>query len=89
MQHVPIHATFDTTPSPHGRINAPSLLLAFTHIHGEVGKPSLGICSAVVGRNERSVCSYVYAEGVDFHATRPHSRYIQHHPVSARANQCT
>jgi hypothetical protein len=34
MQNAPILATFDTTPSPHGRINAPSLLLAFAHIHG-------------------------------------------------------
>jgi hypothetical protein len=38
---------FDTTPSPHRRINAPSLLLAFAHIHGEAGTPTLGICSAV------------------------------------------
>jgi hypothetical protein len=28
----PILATFDATLSPHGRINAPNLLLAFTHI---------------------------------------------------------
>jgi hypothetical protein len=31
-----ILATFDTTPSPHGRINDPSLLLAFAHIRGEL-----------------------------------------------------
>jgi hypothetical protein len=31
---------FDTTPSPHGRINAPSLLLAFAHIQGEAGTPT-------------------------------------------------
>ena len=60
----PILATLDTTPSPHGRINAPSLLLAFAHIHGEAGTPTLGICSAVVGRNGPFLC----AEGVDFHA---------------------
>jgi hypothetical protein len=51
MQNDLILATFDTTPSPHGRINAPSLLLAFSHIQGEAGTPALGICSAVVGRN--------------------------------------
>jgi hypothetical protein len=34
-------ATFDITLSPHGRINAPSLLLAFAHIHGEAGRPTL------------------------------------------------
>jgi hypothetical protein len=34
MPNGPILATFDTAPSPHGRINAPSLLLAFAHIHG-------------------------------------------------------
>jgi hypothetical protein len=51
MQNDPILATFDTTPSPHGRINAPSLLLAFAHIHGVAGTPTVGICSAVVGRN--------------------------------------
>ena len=42
---------FDTTPSPHGRINAASLLLAFAHIHGEAGTPTEGIWNAVVGRN--------------------------------------
>jgi hypothetical protein len=31
---------------------SPSLLLAFAHIHGEAGTPTLGICSAVVGRND-------------------------------------
>ena len=61
MQNDPILATFDTTPSPHGRINAPSLLLAFAHIHGEAGTPTVGICSAVVGRNGPFLC----AEGVD------------------------
>jgi hypothetical protein len=53
MQNDPIFATFDTTPSPHWRTNAASLLLAFAHIHGEAGTPALGIRSAVVGRNER------------------------------------
>jgi hypothetical protein len=37
-----ILASFDTTPSPHGRINAPSWLLAFAHIHGEAGTPTEG-----------------------------------------------
>jgi exosome complex RNA-binding protein Rrp4 len=60
--HDPFLATFDATPSPHGRINAPSLLLAFAHIHGEAGKPTEGICSAVVGRNGPFLCC---AEGVD------------------------
>jgi hypothetical protein len=36
----PILATFDITPSPHGRINEPSLLLAFAHIHGEAEMPT-------------------------------------------------
>ena len=38
-KNTPILATFDTTPSPHGRINAASLLLAFAHIQGEAGTP--------------------------------------------------
>ena len=74
MPNDPILATFDTTLSPHGLINAPSLLLAFAHIHGEAGTPTVGICSAVVGRNNGP---FLCAEGVDFHAKRPHhSRYI-------------
>jgi hypothetical protein len=39
------------TPSPHRRTNAPSLLLAFAHIHGEAETPSLSTRSAVVGPN--------------------------------------
>jgi hypothetical protein len=44
--------------SPHRRINAPSLLLAFAHIQGEAGTPTGGVGSAVVGRNSPpgSVC---------------------------------
>jgi hypothetical protein len=38
----PIFASFDTAPSPHRRINAPSLLLAFAHIEGEAGTPTGG-----------------------------------------------
>jgi hypothetical protein len=40
-----------TAPSPHRRINAPRLLLAFAHIQGEAGTPTGGVGSAVVGRN--------------------------------------
>jgi hypothetical protein len=81
MQHAPILATFDTTPSPHGRINAPSLLLAFAHIQGEAGTPTLGTYSAVVGRNGPFLC----AEGVDYdfhHATKtpPFSLHSTHTP---------
>jgi hypothetical protein len=48
-----ILATFDTTPSLHRRINAPSLLLAFARINGEggAGAPTEGIGSEMVGRN--------------------------------------
>jgi hypothetical protein len=35
------------------RINAPSLLLAFAHIHGEAGTPTGGIYSVMLGRNGR------------------------------------
>ena len=53
MQNDPttILASFDTTLSPHRRTNAPSVLLAFAHIHGEAETPTLAIWSAVVGRN--------------------------------------
>jgi hypothetical protein len=78
--------TLNTTPSPHGRINAPSLLLAFAHIHGEAGTPTLGICSAVVGRNGPL---FLCAERVDFHhhAKLPHSRYIHRHPPCLRTGE--
>jgi hypothetical protein len=154
MQITTSFSLHSTPPSPHGRINAPSLLLAFAHIHGEAGTPTLATYSAVVGRNGPCLCLcrrggrfpscktppfslhstpprlrtgesmhlvyfwpsptsmarrerqlwpstvqwwvgavrvFVCAEGVDyyFHVKRPHSRYIRHHPVSARANQCT
>jgi hypothetical protein len=61
IQNDPGLASFDITPSPHGRINAPSLLLAFAHIHGEAGTPTLTIWSAMVGRNGPfvSVCRRV------------------------------
>jgi hypothetical protein len=61
MPNDPGLASFDITPSLHGRINAPSLLLAFAHIHGEAGTPTLAIWSAMVGRNGPfvSVCRRV------------------------------
>jgi hypothetical protein len=59
----PFLASFDTTPSPHMRINAPRSLLAFAHIHGEAGTPTEGIWNAVVGRNGPFLCA---EEGVDF-----------------------
>jgi hypothetical protein len=40
---IPFLGTFDTTPSPHRRINAPRSLLAFAHIHGEAGTLMEGI----------------------------------------------
>jgi hypothetical protein len=48
-------------------MNAPSLLLAFAHIHGEAGTPTGGIYSAVVGRNGPLlyVRMYIYAEDLD------------------------
>ena len=79
----PVLATFDTTPSPHWRINAASLILAFAHIHGEAGTSALGIWRARVGRNERS--GSVSRRGA-FHAKHPRSRYNRPHPVSALAN---
>jgi hypothetical protein len=85
MQNDPIFTAFDTTPSLHWRINAAGLILAFAYIHGEAGPPTVGIRSVVVSRNGPVLC----AERVDFHAKRPHSHYIRHHPVSALANQCS
>jgi hypothetical protein len=52
-----IIATFSITPSPHRRITAPSLLLAFAHIHGEAGTPTGGVGSAVVGLNSPVLCA--------------------------------
>jgi hypothetical protein len=73
MINDPILATFDTTPSPHGRMNAPPSLLAFAHIHGEAGTPTKGICSAVVGR-QGSVSMYVQKKRGWLISM--HSRYI-------------
>jgi hypothetical protein len=63
MQNDPIIAAFGITPSLLSRATAPSLLLAFAHIHGEAGTPSLRIRSAVVGPNGPVLC----VEGVHFH----------------------
>jgi hypothetical protein len=79
--------SFDTTPSPDGRINAPSLLLAFAHIHGEAGTPTGGIYSAVVGRNNGPllyVRMYMQKVWINFHQHRPHSRYIHLTPPRLR-----
>jgi hypothetical protein len=48
---------FDTAPSPHRRINAPSWLLAFAHTQGEAGTPTGGVGGAVVGRNSPVLCA--------------------------------
>jgi uncharacterized cupin superfamily protein len=64
-------ASFDTAPSPHRRITAPSLCAAFAHIHGEAGTSALGIWSARVGQNGPVLCA---GGGVDFICKRtPHS----------------
>jgi hypothetical protein len=60
---TPFLASFDTTLSPHRRINAPCSLLAFAHIHGEAATPTEGIWNAVVGRNGPFLCA---EEGVDY-----------------------
>jgi hypothetical protein len=85
MQNDPILAAFGITPSPHSRTTAPSLLLAFALIQGEVGTPSLRTRSAVVGPNGPVLC----VGGVHCDAKHPHSRCIRHHPVSAQSNHST
>jgi hypothetical protein len=56
----PIFASFDTAPSPHRRINAPSLLLGFAHIQGEAGTPTGGRRECGGGSEEPgSVCRRV------------------------------
>jgi hypothetical protein len=85
MQNDPIFAAFGITPSPHKRTTAPSLLLAFAHIHGKAETPSLRIRSAVVGPNGPVLC----VEGMHFNAKHPHYRCIRHHPVSAQVNHST
>ena len=93
VQNDPILATlaaFDTTPSPHRRINAPSLRLAFAHIHGGAGTPTGGLYSALVGQNERSGSVCRRRGGFPYKTmTLVSSRLSRHHPVSAQANQCT
>jgi hypothetical protein len=65
IQNDPGLASFDITPSPHRRINAPRSLLAFAHIHGEAGTPTLAIWSAMVGRNGPFLCAEG-KEGVNY-----------------------
>jgi hypothetical protein len=80
MQNDPILATFDTTPSLHRQINAPSLLLAIAHIQTKAGTPALGICSAVVGRNGPFVFMYVQKGRIYFnHAQNPPLTVSTHH----------
>jgi hypothetical protein len=55
----PIPPPFHLTLSPHRRISAPRLILAFAHIHGEAEAPTLGIRSAVAGR-QGLFCYYLY-----------------------------
>ena len=45
----PIFAVFDIAPSPHRRITAASLIVAFGHIHTDARTTALGVGSAVVG----------------------------------------
>jgi hypothetical protein len=66
---------FDTTPSPHGRINAASLLLAFAHIPPwRGGKANFGHLKRG-GGSERSV-SMCRRGGFYISAKRLHSRHI-------------
>jgi hypothetical protein len=58
IDNLIIVASFDTAPSPHMRINAPSLLLAFAHIEGKAGTPTAGgVGSAGMGRNSPVLCA--------------------------------
>jgi hypothetical protein len=80
MQNDPILTTFDTTPSPHWRINAAGLILAFAHINGEAGTPTVGIRSAVVSRNGPVLCMCrnggfpCRTTPFSLHSTPPHLR---------------
>ena len=94
MQIDPIHPRLSRhhpNPSPHRRITAPRLVVAFAHMHGEAGTPALGIWSALAGRKGPVLCvcrrggfTYYF-----HHAKRPHPRIIRHPPVSAQANHYT
>jgi hypothetical protein len=62
MRNTPIIAAFGITPSPHRRTTAPSSFMAFAHIYGEAGIPSLRTRSAVVGPDGPVLC----VKGVDY-----------------------
>jgi hypothetical protein len=62
MRNTPIIAAFGITPSLHRWTTAPSLLLAFAHVHGNAGTPSLRTRSAVVGPDG----PVLYVEGVHY-----------------------
>jgi hypothetical protein len=66
MQNTPVIAAFGITPSPHRRTTTPRLLLAFAHIHGEAGTPSLRTRSVVVGPDGPVLC----VEGITIHTCR-------------------
>jgi hypothetical protein len=77
----PILATFDATPSPHGRINAPTcLLLAFIRPHPWRGGNVNGGHLQCSGGSEPTVRWFLCAEEVDLFPckpnNRPHSCYI-------------
>ena len=46
---------FDIAPPPHRRITTPGLTATFGHIYTEAGTPTLGIWSAVWGRQHLPV----------------------------------
>ena len=90
MQIDPILASFDTTPSPHRRITAPSLVLAFAHIQGEAGTPALGIWSALVGRKGPVLYMQKGRGGfISMQIDPILASFDTHHPVSAQASHCT
>jgi hypothetical protein len=76
----PTFTSFDIAPSPHRRINAPRLLLAFAHVQGEAGTPTGGVGSAVVGRNRPVLCAggvlfpRVYNDPISPHLASPRLR---------------
>jgi hypothetical protein len=77
--YVPFLALFDTTPSPHRRINRPRSLLAFVHIHGEAETPTEGFWSAVVGRHGPFLCA---EQGVSIHMQNV--PFLETHSTSPR-----
>jgi hypothetical protein len=51
------HCSTHTAPSPHRRINAPSLLLAFAHTQSEAETPTESVGTPVLGRNSPVLCA--------------------------------